>query len=776
MWESSGWLNLPIISIGLIWGVVLFTSCEPVQQKSNDVKESAISYNLHVRPILSDKCFACHGPDANTREAGLRLDVAEAAYAALKESPGAHAITPGNPAASEAFLRMTSTDPAIKMPPPASNLILSDEEVKIIEQWIKDGAEYEPHWAFVPPVKAALPKVKKSDWPGIEADYFILEKIEQAGLRPNPPADRERLLRRLSIDLTGLPPSEELMSAFLDDRSEDAYEKVVDKLLASAAYGEKMAVHWMDVSRYADSYGYQDDNYRSQWPWRDWVIHAFNQNMPYDQFVTWQIAGDLLPDADAEKILATAFNRNHKYTEEGGVIDEEYRVEYIADKINTITKGMLGLTLECARCHDHKYDPLSQKEYYEFFAFFNSTPEKGYEGDVSVSKPAKTPVMTISHEEVEGILQFINAPDTSKLTVSVMGEMDSPRPTFILERGHYENLGQEVGPNTPASVLPFSEKYPKNRLGLTQWMFDPSNPLTSRVFVNQVWQELFGRGLVETTGDFGLQGELPSHQALLDWLAVDFMENGWDIKRLIKQLVSSSTYKQSAVTDKKKLATDPENILLARAPRVRMKAEFIRDMVLYSSGLLAPKIGGPSVKPYQPEGIWEAATSGRGILAAYRQDKGEALYRRGLYTFIKLTVPPPSMIIFDASNRDQCEVHRLNTNTPLQALVMMNDPLIMEASRVLAANLIEETDEADLQITMGFRKIINREISKKELSILSAYHHEQWQQLKEDPDRARQLLDAGEYPLPVEYDAARLAALSLTLHTIYNMDEAITKT
>ncbi|MCC5929223.1 MAG: PSD1 domain-containing protein [Cyclobacteriaceae bacterium] len=776
MRERASWQHLPLISLSLFCGFVLFSACDRDQKKVNDAKTATISYNLHVRPVLSDKCFACHGPDANTREAGLRLDIAEAAYAALKESPGAHALVPGNPQSSEAFLRITSSDPSVKMPPPGSNLMLSDEEIKIIERWIKEGAVYEPHWAFVPPVKAPLPKVKKSEWPTVETDFFILEKIEKAGLKPNPPADKERLLRRLSIDLTGLPPSEELIATFLNDRSPDAYEKMVDKLLASKTYGEKMAVHWMDVARYADSYGYQDDNYRSQWPWRDWVIHAFNRNMPYDQFVTWQIAGDLLPDTDAEKILATAFNRNHKYTEEGGVIDEEYRVEYIADKINTITKGMLGLTLECARCHDHKYDPLSQKEYYEFFAFFNSTPEKGYEGDVSVSKPAKPPLMSISHEDIQGILSFINAPDTSKITVSVMGEMDTLRPTHILERGHYENLGQEVGPNTPETVLPFSEKYPRNRLGLTQWMFDPSNPLTARVFVNQIWQELFGRGLVETTGDFGLQGELPTHQELLDWLAVDFMEHQWDVKRLVKHLVSSSTYKQSAVADKNKLASDPDNILLSRAPRIRLKAEFIRDMVLYSSGLLVPEIGGPSVKPYQPEGIWEAATSGRGILATYRQDKGEALYRRGLYTFIKLTVPPPSMIIFDASNRDQCEVNRSNTNTPLQALVMMNDPLIMEASRVLAANIIKETNETELQISTAFRKIISRDISKKELSILSTYYKEQWQQLKDDPDKASQLLSIGEYPLPASYDAARLAALTLTLHTMYNMDEAITKT
>jgi hypothetical protein len=634
-----------------------------------------VSYNFHVRPILSDKCFTCHGPDANKREAGLRLDIAEEAYKALKENPSAHALVPFKPEASEVFLRISSTDSALMMPPKSSNLKLTAHEISMIEKWIKQGAKYERHWAFNPPKSPAIPKVKTEDWAKNEIDHFILAKLEQKGVKPNAEADKERLLKRLSLDLTGLPPDIAIMDKFLADGSSNAYDKVLESLLKSPAYGEKMALHWLDVSRYADSHGYQDDNYRSQWPWRDWVIHAFNKNMPYDEFITWQLAGDLMPNATKEQLLATGFNRNHKITEEGGVIDEEYRVEYVTDRTNAFGKALLGVTLECAHCHDHKYDPFSQKEYYQVFAFFNNVKEVGLESSVGGPETyAKKPLMEISNEDVKKILTFVNKQDTSKLIVSVMGDRDTLRKTYILNRGVYDAHGTEVEAGTPKSVLPFGSQYAKNRLGLSKWLFDKQNPLTSRVFVNQVWQEFFGRGLVKTSGDFGMQGELPSHPELLDWLAVDFMNHGWNIKRLVKQIVSSATYRQSAVVSAEKLRTDPENILLARAPRYRIPAESVRDVVLASSGLLVKTIGGPSVKPYQPGGLWEAATSGRGILANYKQDHGQSLYRRGMYTFIKRTVPPPTMSIFDASNRDQCEVKRLNTNTPLQALVMLKEP------------------------------------------------------------------------------------------------------
>ncbi|HEV7346950.1 PSD1 and planctomycete cytochrome C domain-containing protein [Telluribacter sp.] len=746
---------------------------------SDESLPDEVSYNFDIRPILSDKCYACHGPDANKREAGLRLDMADSAYKALADNPKAHAIVPGKPELSDVFLRISSQDSTYLMPPKDSNLKLTKREIDLIEKWIKQGAKYEKHWAFVVPKKPAMPNVKNEDWPRNEIDYFILQRQEQAGLKPNEEADKERLLKRLSLDLTGLPPSLTLMDQFLADESPKAYEKAVDQLLKNPAYGEKMALYWLDLARYADSHGYQDDGYRTQWPWRDWVIHALNKNLPYDQFVTWQLAGDLLPKADErvakEQLLATGFNRNHKITEEGGVIPEEYRVSYVTDRTDLLGKGLLGVTVECARCHDHKYDPFTQKEYYQLYAFFNNVEEKGIESVIGGPETyAKKPLMEISNEDVKSILTFINKPDTNRLIVSVMGDLDTLRKTFILNRGEYDNPGAEVEAGTPASILPFSTKYPKNRLGLAQWMFDKSNPLTARVVVNQVWQELFGKGLVKTSGDFGMQGDLPSHPQLLDWLAVDFREHGWDMKRLVKQMVLSATYRQSAVITDDELRADPDNILLARGPRNRLHAEFIKDLVLSSSGLLNKTIGGPSVKPYQPAGLWEGATSGRGLLSTYNQDHGGALYRRGMYTLIKRTVPPPSLGIFDASNRDQCEVRRLKTNTPLQALVMMNDPTVLEASRVLATRLLQEKSATQDKISKAFRLIVCRKPTEKELSVLTAYYDKELKKL--DVTTAQKAVAVGEYPLPSNVNKRVLAALMRVVNSLYNLEETITKT
>lgn len=757
---------------------VCVSSCSSENGSGEELPE-VVSYNFHIRPIFSDKCFKCHGPDASQRQASLRLDIADSAYAPLKETKGAYAIIPGKPSESEVYKRVSSTDTSFQMPTPESHLgALTAYEVDLVRKWIQQGAKYEKHWAFTAPVKPAPPKVKDEKWVKNDIDRFILKKLEQKGLQPNEEADKERLLKRASLDITGLPPGMEMMDEFLKDNSADAYEKMVDKLLSMPQFGEKMAVHWMDVARYADSYGYQDDNIRTQWPWRDWVIHAFNKNMPYDQFLTWQIAGDMLPNANKEQILATGFFRNHKYTEEGGVIDEEYRVEYLVDKTKTFGKGILGITIECAQCHDHKYDPFSQHDYYSLLAFFNNTREIGYEGDVSISKPAKNPLMSFNDEDVKNVLSFINKKDTGTMTVSVMGEItDSVRKTYILNRGLYNSPTVEVKPAAPKSILPFdSTVYPQNRIGLAKWTTDKRNPLTSRVFVNQVWQEIFGRGLVKTTGDFGMQGELPSHPDLLDWLAVDFMEHNWDVKRLIKQILMSSAYRQSAKASPEKLKADPDNMYLSRGPRVRVKAEMVRDMVLESSGLLVKTIGGPSVKPYQPKGLWEAATSGRGVLATYKQDHEDALYRRGLYTFIKLTVPPPSMILFDASNRDQCEVKRSKTNTPLQALMMMNDPLTLEASRVLAQRLVASTPDSKQQLEIAFRRIICRRASEKELKVLQDYYNDQLTQFKEKKLDAQLTLKVGEYPVDKKADPVLTAALMKTIEAIYNLEEAITKT
>jgi len=769
-------VKVTLSSVVILLSGFAFQGCN--NDSSNQAKEEKIpeqvSYNFDIRPILSDKCLACHGPDANKREAGLRMDVEESAFQALKEHPKAHALVAGKPELSQAYLRITSKDTTLLMPPPASNLKLSAREISLIEKWIRQGAKYEKHWAFVAPKKPAVPDVEMKDWPRNEIDHFILQKQEQKGIKPNEEADKERLLKRLSLDIVGLPPTLKMMDDFLADKSPNAYEKMVDQLLQNPAYGEKMAIHWLDLARYADSHGYQDDGYRTQWPWRDWVIHAFNKNMHYNDFVTWQLAGDLLPNSTKEQLLATGFNRNHKITEEGGVIPEEYRIMYVTDRNDLFGKGLLGVTLECAHCHDHKYDPFSQKEYYQMFAFFNNVKEVGIESVIGGPETyAKKPLMEISNEDVKNILTFVNKPDTNRLIVSVMGDLDTTRKTYILKRGVYDAPGDEVQPGTPNSILPFNNKYPKNRLGLSQWLFDKKNPLTSRVYVNILWQEFFGKGIVKTSGDFGMQGELPSHPALLDWLATDFMEHNWDIKRLVKQMVTSATYRQSAVITKEKLTTDPDNILLARGPRYRIHAEFIKDMVLASSGLLNKTIGGPSVKPYQPAGLWEGATSGRGLLSVYNQDHGASLYRRGMYTLIKRTVPPPTMGIFDASNRDLCEVKRLKTNTPLQALVMMNDPAVLEASRVLASRLLQEKTDSKEKITKAFRLIVCRKPGEKELEVLAGYYEKQLKSIT--PQMAEKMISVGEYPMTKNMDKRALGALMRVVSTIYNLEETITK-
>jgi hypothetical protein len=771
-------LTVICVAIFFIAAIISLNACHNTSESSVAAEEipDVVSYNFNIRPILSDKCFKCHGPDANKRQANLRLDIPESAYAALKDDPDKHALVPGDPGASELYRRITTTDSSDMMPTVKSNLKpLTPYEVKLVKKWIKQGAKYEKHWAFVPPTSPQIPEVEDKSWPKNTIDYFVLYKQEQKGFKPNPEADKERLLKRLSFDLNGLPPDMALMDRFLADKRSDAYERMVDELMARPQYGEKMALRWMDIARYADSHGYQDDNYRTQWPWRDWVIHAYNENLSYKDFITWQLAGDLIPNHTKEQLLATGFNRNHKITEEGGVIDEEYRVNYVTDRTNTFGKALMGVTLECAHCHDHKFDPFSQKEYYQVFSFFNSVKEPGLQSTVGGPETyAKRPMMQISNEDAKSVLKFVNKMDTGKLIVSVMGDSEAYRRTYILKRGNYDSHGDEVFPGTPKAVLPFSNAYPKNRLGLADWVFDDKNPLTARVFVNQIWEEFFGRGIVKTLGDFGMQGELPSNPELLDWLAVDFKTHGWNMKRLVKQIVLSATYRQSAVVTPDKLKNDPDNILLSRGPRNRLPAEFIRDMVLASSGLLNKNIGGPSVNPYQPPGLWESTTSGRGQLASYRQVHGPNLYRRGMYTLIKRTSPPVEMAIFDASNRDQCEVQRLRTNTPLQALEMMNDPTMLESARVLAQKMLQDNSQPRDKIYIAFRRIICRKPTDKEMSILTSYYLDQLQSI--DRKDAEKLLAVGEYPMPANMDKINLAALMKVIDTIYNLEEAITKT
>ena len=747
------------------------------KNKPKDKLPAQIDFNVHIRPILSDRCFKCHGPDAKQRQANLRLDIPDSAFAALKESPGLFAIVAGKPEESQVYHRIISADTAERMPPPSSNLVLTEYEIKLIEKWIKQGAAYKPHWAFITPQPQQLPETDNKKWAKNEIDHFILAKMESIDLSPNEQADKERLLKRACFDLTGLPVTIEMQEKFLNDNSANAYEKIVDELLANKHYGEKMAVNWLDAARYADSHGYQDDGLRTMWPWRDWVIHAFNENYAYDKFVTWQLAGDLLPEPTKEMLLATGFNRNHKITQEGGVIDEEYRLEYVTDRTNTFAKTFLAMTYECAKCHDHKFDPIPQRSYYSTFAFFNQINEKGLLGDITLASLADPPNMKISTEDIKSILQFINKKDTADVEVMIMKDSSKTRPTHILRRGVYDQLGDSVSFNTPPKIFPFdSVKLEKNRLGLAKWLFDKKHPLTARVFVNRIWQEFFGRGLVKTSGDFGMQGEPPSHPELLDWLALDFMNNGWNIKRLVKQIVMSATYCQSSVVTKQKLSKDPENIYLSRSPRARYAAEFIKDLVLSSSGLMNNEIGGPSVKTYQPKGIWESSTSGRGQLARYIQDHDDKLYRRGMYTFIKRTVPPPSMLTFDASNRDQCEVKRVRTNTPLQALVLLNDPQVLEAARVLAERISTENIPDEQRIEKAFRLIICRKPTEKERHILFEYFKKEKEEFSKQPTKAESFLKAGEYKHEEKINKIDAAALMQVVHTIYNMEEAITKT
>ena len=531
------------------------------------------------------------------------------------------------------------------------------------------------------------------------------------------------MIRRLYFDLIGLPPSVEEIDKFLNDQTENSYEKIVDKLLNSENYGERMASIWMDIARYGDSHGYQDDLERVMWPWRDWVIHAYNSNLPYDEFITWQLAGDLIPNATKEQIIATGFNRNHKITQEGGVIPEEYRTEYVADRTNTTSKMMLGLTMECARCHSHKYDEISHDEYYGMFSYFNNIDEEGL---ITYQDKAPKPNITVSRKDIENDLGFIKLPDSiDEVTFMVMKETENLRKTYVLERGSYDAPSREVKPTTPNAVLPIN-KSNSNRLDLANWFFDDENPLTSRVVVNRLWQQFFGVGIVATPDDFGSQGNRPTNPELLDWLAVTFMENGWDTKKFIKKIVTSKTYMQSSKVDEQNKKLDPENVFLSFYPRQKLPAEMIRDNILASSGLLVDKLGGPSVKPYQPEGLWdEVIGGGGGSLARYVQSEGDNLYRRSLYTFWKKTVPPPSMMIFDASSRDNCEVKRQDTSTPLQSLTLMNNPEFIEAANFLSKSIENKSLNTNDKIIYLYRTVTGRTPTNNEISKLKDYLKDQ---------------------------------------------------
>ncbi|QHV95559.1 DUF1553 domain-containing protein [Spirosoma endbachense] len=1135
-------------TVGLFCTSVWLTSCQKSVEKPAELIAAEVhlpekvDYNLHVKPILSDRCFACHGPDKAKQQAGLRLDTPEGAYEALAKS-GHTAIVPGNLAESELVRRIISTDPEEMMPTPKSNLSLNAEEKAMLLRWVEQGAEYKKHWSLIAPTMPEIPKVKDEKWVKNEIDRFVLAKQEGQKAGHAPEADKTTLLRRVSLDLTGLPPTAAEVDAFLADNSPNAYEKVVNRLLNNPHYGERQAVEWLDVARYADTHGYQDDGLRTVWPYRDWIIRAYNRNLSFDRFITWQLAGDLLPNPNRDQLIATAFNRNHQQSQEGGIVDEEYRVEYVADRANTFGKAMLGLTVECARCHDHKYDPISQKDYYSLFAFFNSNNERGqipYNGEaaptVTLTKPetdAKlkfireklTPLeqklnpnrpdyqqrfgqwlasapqhvgsstdsgliahytfdeadrtdisayvkaenekkkledakrkkeevkkaqttkpdskkpekkeapkrktkeelwkdprnafvntvndtlparlggdpdkvpyavpgrfgkarflpgdsfielpwgfgafeqnqpftvsswfnlakpqtaltlmgrttgpmdgqrgyqldlladgrlkLTFNHvwpanaidiESVDkvpvhqwfqvaftyngmgrasGLTLYLNGkavrtkvvadnlihsmvygkdrthwaqhtfyvgrmhdyfykdfavdelriydrclapiempklagqPDaltaalrtpvtnrspvqrtglytyyvttqdsvyrdeyakamklrgeqlmlyTNSDQVMVMQERSVPRETHLLKRGAYDAPGEVVTPAVLHSLNPIPEEWPKNRLGLAKWLLMPENPLFGRVMANRFWQQYFGQGLAKNSDDFGNQGALPTHPELLDYLAVKFRESGWNVKAMHKLIVMSATYRQSSSVSEKAREADPDNVFLTRGPSYRMSAEQVRDNALAASGLLNQRIGGPSVHPYQPAGIWEALATRNAV--KYVQNHNDSLYRRSMYTIWKRSSPPPMMLNFDAAERHTCIVKRQKTSTPLQALVTLNDPQFVEAARVLAQKKLGEGKKEEPEkgvIESVFKAVISRPARVEELNLMKQLYAEELADFRKNPKRATELLAVGEYPVDKTLNPAELAAWTVVTSTIMNFDEAIIK-
>jgi hypothetical protein len=1040
---------------------VLGLLCERAVAAATD----PIQFNRDIRPILSDRCFKCHGPDKDSRKAGLRLDTPEGAYAERPKSHK-HAVVPGKPEASVLCRKIFASDPSDAMPPPEANLKLSAQEKAKLRRWIAEGAHYQPHWAYVAlPESTPVPSVKNKRWPRNQIDYFILARLEKEHLQPSKEADKLRWLRRVTYDLNGLPPTPQEAQAFMADKSSTAWDKVVDRLLASPHFGQRMAVPWLDAARYADSYGYQSDQLCPTWPYRDWVVDAFNRNLPYSQFILDQLAGDLVPDADDSTRLATAFNRLHRQTNEGGSVEEEWRTEYVSDRVQTFSTAILGLTFQCTHCHDHKFDPLTQKDYYSLAAFFNSIDEYGLYNDtahvptpsmllpsaeqrktmlasgaerkekqanlervtreaepafqqwltgtnltaeipglearftldatasnnvfpnsVNVSNfsgglganklaPGKSgqavqftgddelsfpgtggsfPVWSqysavfwlylpknltnaiICHREsgtdvgfhgiqlsledahlkfviqrfwpgnalavrslatiptqewvqigmsydgsahAEGMTLFVNgrqapaeivrnhlykspgdggnglsfgalfratglkdgrlddlrlynrplapvevqqlfdghalsdalaAKDSAQLLpyylaaqspivakareercdavknyfaardsveeVSIMQELPKPRPTYILARGRYDAPRTEdrrVHRSTPAALPPFPAGSPNNRLGLAQWLLEPNHPLTSRVAVNRFWQMLFGRGIVATTDDFGVQGTPPSQPELLDWLARDFIQSNWDVKALLKKIVLSATYRQDSKERPDLREKDPENSLLARGPSQRLPAEMVRDTALAASGLLDDALGGPPVSPYMPGDLWRESNS---MSPGYHQSVGSDLYRRSLYTVVKRTAPMPDMTEFDAPSREMCVVKRSALSTPQQAFVLLNDTQFVEAARVLAEKAMQQGGAkiAD-QIQFAFWRLAARPPEPKELAVLTDLWQEQQQIFTKEPARAHELISVGDRARDPKLNEINLAAMTIVTQTILNLDATVWK-
>ncbi|MEN9732722.1 MAG: hypothetical protein RLZ45_717 [Verrucomicrobiota bacterium] len=804
--------------------------------------EDPVRFSRDVLPILSDHCFACHGPDAAARKGGLRLDVREGATGHGKS--GKAAIVPGDPKASEVVRRMLTPDPDDLMPPPESHRPLSQDQIATLTRWITEGAPWGRHWAYEPPRRPTPPVVPGTSNP---IDAFVRSRLVREGLEPAPEASRETLLRRLTLDLTGLPPTPDEIREFVQDTRPGAYERQVDRLLASPRHGERLAWDWLEAARYADSNGYQGDGERTMWPWRDWVVREFNANRSFDQFTTWQLAGDLLPSPAPEQHLATGFVRNHMINGEGGRIAEENRIDYLFDQTETVATVWLGATFNCTRCHDHKFDPFTQKDYFGLLAFFDRTVVDGGGGDpqarpnlewpseaqkarrqqidselrsiaasVRTLEAVKFPrldgrpvtespgVRDLAKEIQEALAQDPEQRDGGRLNqlathwrtndapyagllerqkrlrderdglnrsiprVMVMADQEKFRDTFILARGNYQQPGAQVRAAVPQGLSTSPAGAPTNRLGLAQWLLSDDQPLTARVAVNRSWQLFFGLGLVKTSEDFGLQGERPSHPELLDWLAVEFRDSGWDLKHLHRLIVTSATYRQSSRTPPETRERDPENRLLARGPRLRMPSWMIRDAALFHAGLLVEDIGGPPVKPYQPSGIWEEATFGT---KRYEQDHGASLYRRSLYVFWRRIVGPT--LFFDVASRQTCTVRTPRTNVPLHALLTLNDITYVEAARALAIRVATSGASDTDRLRWLYQEVVGRLPDTAEQDRLLESLRRYQQRFTAEPERARELVGIGEVRIPTSLDPASQAAWTVVCSTVLNLDEAL---
>ncbi len=800
-----------------------------------------VDFTRDIRPILAGKCFTCHGPDDKTRKASLRLDIREGA---LKPGrTGQPNLVPGKPDQSELFLRITSNEASERMPPLKGGKALSEKETRLLRQWIEQGAPYPQHWAFVKPVRHALPLVHDKSWPINAVDHFILARLEKERLRPAPPADRHALIRRLSIDLTGLPPTLAQTERFIQDRSPDAYEKLVDRLLASPAYGERWAQVWLDLARYADSQGYANDPDRTIWSWRDWVIQAFNDNMPFDRFTIEQLAGDLLPNPTTSQLVATGFHRNTLTNTEGGTNPEEFRSAAIVDRVNTTFQVWMGLTMACAQCHNHKYDPITQKEFFQVYAVLNSTEDSNAGNDAPIVNVAQVgkdrefetlnaklaearkkfdeetrrvdgkqaewektadraklpkeiaailaqptarrdkkqlPKLQAHHRSLSATWNKLDA-EVKKLTTEVqkvgttapiLRELAKPRTTNIQIRGNFLDKGDEVQPGLP-SAFPGPDKGPINRLTLARWLVSPDNPLTARVAVNRLWEELFGVGLVETSEDFGFQGELPSHPDLLDYLATEYIRLGWDTKKMLKMLVTSAAYRQESAVSPEQTRRDPYNRLLSRGPRVRLSAEAVRDQALFVSGLLSPKMFGPPVQPPRPSFGLSAAF---GSSTDWQPSTGEDRFRRALYTRWRRNAPYPSMTTFDAPERTYCNIRRLRTNTPLQALVTLNDPVYVEAAQSLARRIVREGgDSVRSRVKYAFQLVLIRPPTGREEERLINLFEKSRAMYQKDASKAEAMATKPIGPAPKEMKVEDLAAWTVVGNVLLNLDETLAK-